>query len=84
MMEKKLSDGGVVLPNIKLYYHASLLVTCIDCWRLSGKEMDTALQQEDCHILLIDWMVPDKSSKSDLRNASTILKLLGKIWLKYI
>lgn len=74
---------GVAAPNIKLYYYASLLVACIDCWRLSENGIDMALQQESCFSLLMDWMVQDKPLKRDLRDATSLVKLLGKIWLRY-
>lgn len=82
-MEKGLLNGGLVMPNLTIYYHKALLVACIEWYKSPDEKIKGSLEQEWCSLLLSDWLINDKPSKGDLTQASTIVNFKVKLWLRY-
>lgn len=50
---------------------------------MADDEVNLSLEQENCSIGLSDWLIQDVSLRADIAQASKIVKILGKIWLRY-
>lgn len=81
--EKSLSEGGLAVPNLKMYYHAALLAACIEWLKWPKEEMLWLFEQDGCVTVLENWLIQDHSVIKDLTQASRLVKLMGKIWSLY-
>lgn len=83
IVEKRLQDGGVAIPNIRKYYDAAMLTACEKWWNMANNEASLILEQENSGGSLADWLVQKVPARSDIAQANWIVKSLSKIWLKY-
>lgn len=74
MVEKRLQDGGVAVPNIKKYYSAALLTACVDWWNLADNEVNSLLEQN----VVGSWqigLVQDEPAQAVIAQANQTVKL---------
>lgn len=82
-LQQKIENGGLAIPNVQNYYHAAMLVACLDGWRFHLDNDILALEQAGMELPLVDWLVTTKGIGSQLRRASHTVCKLEKVWLKY-
>lgn len=59
-----------------------MLSACTEWWRMTDDDVILQLEQEKCNIRLSKWLIINLSTKEDLLHANSIVKTLGKVWLR--
>lgn len=81
ILEQRLEDGGLAMPNILKYYFAAKLMACLDWWRLPRTH--NILLSDQNQNSQPDTLVTNSASGDSSKGNSWIAAKLSKCWYHY-
>lgn len=83
IVEPRIENRGLAIPNIKKYYYVAMPVASLDWWRFQIDGDILALEQAASEHSLIDWLVVTKKLVLPWRGISQTVRKVEKIWVEY-